>query len=82
MEFELRQENVHQVGGIVNIGGTMRRLYFNYRASIVGLPDEEKYNLPQYTGEIDIDLNNTGLSFELEMYNKAAELVALEYPTI
>lgn len=82
MEFELRQENVHQTGNIANLGGTLRRLFFNYRASIVGLPNDEKYNLPEYTGYVDIDLNNTGVSFELSMYNRAAELVVENYPTI
>ena len=80
MEFELK--DVYQTGSIQNIGGTLRRMFFNYRGGDVNAPDESKYYYPEFSGSVDIDLNDSGTTFEAAMISEAQSLVSAKYPTI
>jgi hypothetical protein len=79
MAFELKAENVSQFGDIDKLEGTNRRLWFKYRATIVGLADELKYRLPNFEGSVDIDLSSTGLDYEIAMFNEATALFNAQY---
>jgi len=79
IQFELK--DVYTVGGVI-VGETTSTQRVNIRAGVIGLPDEDKYKLPEFTEIYEFSNNLSITEAKDGMVTFAAEWVAINYPSI